>query len=63
MLKVGDKVKRYIAGAVFMDLTVTSISDYIYCGDYVFSKKNGAEVDEYLGWTEKATGSYIVPHE
>lgn len=59
-LKVGDKVSRCIGGAT-VPLVVTAIDEYIHCGPWKFSKVNGAEVDEDLGWDENKSGSYIQP--
>jgi hypothetical protein len=43
-----------------MKLKVTEITDkLIICGPWTFSKETGGEVDEYLGWDGKNTGSYI----
>jgi hypothetical protein len=60
-LKPGDVVTRWLAGVVPMRLTVTAIDDrFIHCGDWKFDRRNGAEVDEELGWSaEGSTGSYI----
>jgi hypothetical protein len=59
-IKVGDTVIRYLGG-IPMPLKVTSITEErIVCGAWEFSRRNGAELDEDLGWTEQQTGSYIV---
>lgn len=59
-LKPGDLVSRHLAGTLAMDLTVTRVSpDLIHCGDWTFSRLNGAEIDEDLGWDANHTGSYI----
>jgi hypothetical protein len=59
-VKVGDKVSRYIGNLPLMDLAVTAIDEFIHCGPWKFSKKNGAEIDEDLGWNEENSGSYIT---
>ena len=60
-LKVGDTVDRYLSIIPKpMKLKVTEITDaLIVCGDWTFSKETGGEVDEYLGWDGRSTGSYI----
>lgn len=57
-LKVGDVITRMLGG-IPMGLKVTAIDDFIHCGPWKFSKRNGAEIDEELGWGEKMTGSFI----
>lgn len=60
-LKVGDVIIRSLGGLIPMELKVTEITeDLIICGAWKFSKNNGAEIDEDLGWDEKNTGSYIL---
>lgn len=59
-VKVGDTVPRMCAGQVMMNLTVSEVTeDRIICGPWVFSKRNGAEIDEDLDWDETHTGSYL----
>jgi hypothetical protein len=59
-LKVGDTVERMLAGTIPMKLKVSEIvGNMIYCGPWKFSIKNGAEIDEDLGWNEKRSGSFI----
>ena len=61
-LKEGDVVKRLLGApdGVPMFLKVSSIDEkFIHCGPWKFSRSNGAEVDEELGWDEKRTGSYL----
>ena len=59
-LKVGDIVTRMLGGKIPLELKVTEITDdLIICGAWTFSKNNGAEIDEDLGWNEETTGSYI----
>lgn len=60
-IQVGDAVVR-ILGGVEMRLLVTKITaDEIQCGAWVFSRKNGAELDPDLGWNETHSGSFIQP--
>jgi len=63
-LQPGDGVTRTLgAGGPTMELKVTGVtSEHILCGPWTFSRRNGAEIDEDLGWGEQQTGSYIVPH-
>lgn len=61
-LVAGDKVRRMLGGTVPMDLIVTEVTDgLIICGWWTFSRSNGAEIDEDLGWDEKQSGSVITP--
>jgi hypothetical protein len=63
-VQVGDSVERLIGGVggAVMTLKVTGVTkDRIYCGPWEFSRKNGAEIDEDMGWDEQATGSFIKP--
>ena len=63
-IKVGDKVTRIMAGQLMMYLTVTEVTEKrIICGPWEFSRKTGLEIDEDLGWTENASGSYLLPKE
>ncbi len=57
----GDTVYRHFGdGAVKMPLKVTGVdAQRISCGPWTFSRRNGAEIDEDLGWDENGTGSYI----
>lgn len=61
-VKVGDTVRRMLAGVVPMDLVVSEIDDQlIHCGDWTFDRDTGAEVDLELGWDGKTkTGSYLT---
>ncbi len=44
-----------------MELQVTDIrGNYIYCGCYKFSAKNGAEIDEEIDWDENKSGAFLV---
>lgn len=62
-LKIGDTVERVLCG-IPMKLKITKIiGDFIYCGDYKFSAKNGAEIDEFLDWSEDHSGSFIRIYE
>jgi hypothetical protein len=59
-VKIGDKVIRMLAGTLPMELIVTDITkDKIRCGDWEFSRRNGAELDADLGWEEKYSGSFL----
>lgn len=60
-LSVGDMVHRHLGdGSFFMELEITAITDdRIICGDWKFSRRNGAEIDEELGWDEHHTGTYL----
>ena len=61
-MKVGDVVRRTLAGSVPMDLKITDITDTeIVCGPWRFDRATGAEIDEELGWGPGGTGSYIEP--
>lgn len=60
-LTVGSKVTRWLGGAVPMPLTVSAVTEEtITCAEWVFSRRNGAEIDEELGWGENETGSFIM---
>lgn len=59
-VRVGDHVRRMLAGSLPMDLVVTAVVDgLIYCGDWAFDQRTGGEVDDTLGWTATATGSRL----
>lgn len=58
-IKPGDKVVRMLGGTIPMQLKVSAVDEYIHCGPWKFSKANGAEIDEELGWNEKQTGSFL----
>lgn len=59
-LKPGDAVVRLLAGTVRQDLKVTEVTDErIICGAWEFDIRNGAEIDEYLGWDYRQTGSIL----
>lgn len=61
-VKVGDQVKRMLAGIVPMWLTVTNIKDnVVHCGDYTFNAITGMEIDVDCGWDGVThTGSHIA---
>lgn len=61
-IKAGDQVERMLAGTVPMKLKVVEVtSDLIVCGGgWTFSRRNGAEIDEDLGWNEQQTGSFLT---
>lgn len=59
-MQVGDQVTRMLCGIVPMPLLVTAIDDhFIFCGEWKFDKKTGAEIDEILGWNNEGTGSFL----
>ena len=61
-IKPGDTVTRLLAGIIPMPMTVTAVTpDRIICGAWSFSRANGAEIDEELGWDDFASGSYFSP--
>jgi hypothetical protein len=61
-IQVGDVVVRTVGDSLPMEIKVTGgTKDRIYCGPWEFSRKNGAEIDDELGWDEFETGSYIRP--
>lgn len=63
-IKVGDTVTRMLAGTLPMKLEVTVVDEFIHCGPWKFSRKNGAEIDEDLEWDdENGTGSYLKLEE
>lgn len=63
-VNVGDKVTRIMAGKLMMYLTVTEITDkLIICGPWEFSRENGMEIDEDLGWDENGSGSWLLSQE
>jgi hypothetical protein len=60
-IQTGDIVIRDLGG-VKMTLRVTNVtSTQIHCGAWLFSRRNGAEIDPDLGWDEAQTGSFIRP--
>ena len=60
-IQVGDSVIRELGGAK-MALQVTNVtSTEIQCGDWLFSRRTGAEIDPDLGWGESHTGGFIRP--
>ncbi len=54
----GDRVTRIICG-IPMTLLVSSVDEFIHCGPWKFSRRNGAEIDEDLDFNEKITGSFL----
>lgn len=60
-LKIGDKVTRLVSSAqIPMPLVVTEVEEHVlWCGPWKFSRRNGAEIDEVLGWDETQTGSFL----
>ena len=60
-VRVGDTVIRDLGG-VAMPLQVTAITAReIHCGDWIFSRRTGGEIDPDLGWDATHTGSHICP--
>jgi len=61
-IKVGDTVRRMLAGTIPMDLTVTNITPDLITtgGGWTFCPKTGAEIDEDLGWGPNGTGSFLI---
>ena len=62
-LKVGDTVIRLLAGSVVMYVQITKITDdVIECGDWVFCRKTGVEIDDYLNWGPQygKSGSFLA---
>lgn len=62
-IKPGDVITRWLAGTIPVRLKVSAVDDFIHCGPWKFSKRNGAEIDEELNWTEAMTGSFIMPDD
>lgn len=62
--KTGDIVTRMLGGILPQELTVTEVTDdLIICGPWRFSKTNGLEIDEDLGWDETHSGSFLKKPE
>lgn len=62
-VEVGDSLVRMLGGKIPILVTVERIGRaLIYCvGGWRFSRTNGAEIDEDLGWNEwRITGSYLL---
>ena len=60
-VQIGDTVIRDMGG-VTMELRVTNVTPTeIHCGDWIFSRKTGGEIDPDLQWDEANTGSFIRP--
>jgi hypothetical protein len=61
-IRTGDTVERVLCGMLPMQLKVSQVTKHrIICGTLEFSRANGAELDEDLGWTGGESGSYIRP--
>ena len=61
-IQPGDTVERMLCGMLPMLLHVTDVTeDRIVCDTWEFSRVNGAELDEVLGWTGTDSGSFIRP--
>ncbi len=60
-LKVGDPVTRILARSIEMKLTVTHVTETtVQCGDWIFDRATGAELDEDLHWTSTSSGAYLI---
>jgi hypothetical protein len=62
-VKVGDTVTRIISETIPMEMKVTYADDNeIRCGDWVFDRDTGMEIDDDLFWGPKydTTGSRLV---
>ena len=73
-LKPGDRVIRYLGGLPMPTRVIRVTDTRIVCAPFPdaepregvwweFSRRNGAEIDEELGWGETVTGSFIVTDE
>jgi hypothetical protein len=74
-LKPGDKVIRLMGGKVPLDMYVVKIEDgLIHANDvrspiaddeplWKFDIRNGAEIDEHMGWTSEKTGSMLLDQD
>jgi hypothetical protein len=58
---VGDMVLRWLSGVPQpMQLVVTAVTEErIICGPWEFDRETGAEIDDFLQWGPKRTGSRI----
>lgn len=61
-VKVGNHVERMLGGSIPMKLLVIEVTDdLIVCGGgWQFSRRNGAEIDEDIGWNEHRSGSFLT---
>ena len=61
--KAGDTVTRLLAGVAPMTLVVSRVdAEFIYCGNWIFRRDTGGEVDFDLGWDGvRVTGSVLQP--
>lgn len=62
-VQVGDIVTRMLAGVVPMQLRVSAIDENtIECGDWLFDRATGMEIDYELGWGPQfgITGSFLI---
>lgn len=73
-LKEGDQCYRWLAGIVRMVMVVVEVKeDILICGNvthpnnpglrWTFSRKNGAEIDEDIGWDETQSGSLLTTED
>lgn len=63
-IETGDRVRRVISDAIFMDLTVTEVTyNRIRCNDWEFDRLNGEEIEIDAVTKQEITSgySYIVP--
>jgi hypothetical protein len=60
-VEVGSTVVRILGGTVKMPLKVTEVTEErIICGDWEFCRITGGEIDEFLGWDGRNTGSFLI---
>ena len=63
-VNIGAKVTRIMAGQLMMYLKVSEVTEKrIICGPWEFSRENGMEIDEDLGWDENGSGSWLLSQE
>jgi hypothetical protein len=65
-IKVGDRVVRWLGGAIPMPLRVTQVTGTtVECSLWTFDRATGAEIDDDLGWgpPPRITVSFIVMEE
>lgn len=65
-LQVGDEVVRVLANSYRMRLKITAVTETtLACGDWIFDKKTGAEIDDQLEWGPAygKSGSYLDQKE
>ena len=57
----GERITRVEAHLSEAKDSTKATSTEIQCGDWLFSRRTGAEIDPDLGWGESQTGSFILP--